>query len=137
MSYCRFSSDDFKCDVYCYASCYGGYVTHVAGKRHVGATPIPELPEFGTDEASQQAWLAAYQAQRAWLDAAELKPIGLSLDGEDFHDDTAAAAADRLEQIRAAGYYVPQYAIDDLRSEADDDATVESIAPPNSPTKSS
>ena len=35
MSYCRWSSDDFQCDVYVYESVAGGFVTHVAANRVV------------------------------------------------------------------------------------------------------
>lgn len=30
MSYCRFSSEDYQCDVYAYADVAGGYTIHVA-----------------------------------------------------------------------------------------------------------
>lgn len=33
MSYCRFSSDGFNCDVYVYEDCAGGWTTHVAANR--------------------------------------------------------------------------------------------------------
>lgn len=36
MSYCRWSSDDFECDLYCYADVRGGYTTHVAGRDKKG-----------------------------------------------------------------------------------------------------
>ena len=42
MSYCRFSSDGFQCDVYCYGS-MGGYTIHVAGRRQVFPEPLPVM----------------------------------------------------------------------------------------------
>lgn len=36
MSYCRWSSDNFECDLYCYSDVNGGYTTHVAGRRRQG-----------------------------------------------------------------------------------------------------
>ncbi len=33
MSYCRWSSDNTNCDLYCYEDCSGGFTTHVAGFR--------------------------------------------------------------------------------------------------------
>jgi hypothetical protein len=49
---------------------------------------------------------------------AKLVNIGLAHDGQTFDDPTPEACADRLEQLRAAGYVVPQSAIDRLREEA-------------------
>ena len=69
MSYCRWSSDNFQCDVYCYADVSGGYTTHVK-------------------------------------------------DGKTYNDATPEQAADRLQELRNSGYKVPQYAIDELRSES-------------------
>ena len=121
MSYCRFSSDDFKCDVYCYAGT-GGYVTHVAKARHVGNTPIPPLPEAWW-EAPVPELQAALDAQRGWLEAAKLVPIELPGAGETYCDDDAAGAAARLESLRDVGFQVPQYAIDRLRQEAAEGCT--------------
>jgi len=35
MSYCRWSSDNYQCDVYCYADVGGGYTTQVASRRRI------------------------------------------------------------------------------------------------------
>ena len=113
MSYCRWSSDDFGCDVFV-ADCYGGWTTHVAWGRHTNPVgPIPKTPhEWWTEEA-----VAAREAQRKWLDAAVVIPIGLPHDGKSFNDETPGECANRLEKLRALGYNVPQYAIDVLRKE--------------------
>lgn len=116
MSYCRFSDDNFKCDVYCYAGAEG-YVTHVAKIRRVGDTPIPELP-FGGLLAPVPDLLTALAAQHAWLESARRETINLPSAGETFYDDAAAEAAARLEALRAEGFHVPQYAIDALREDA-------------------
>jgi hypothetical protein len=116
MSYCRWSSDDHKCDVYVYEHCDGGYVTHVASKRYTADTPCPTTPkEWGT--MPTELFADALAAQRTWLDAATLVPIGLPHDGESFSDDTPGECAARLESLRALGYIVPQYAIDALKEE--------------------
>lgn len=81
MSYCRWSSDNYQCDIYAYRHVCGGYQVHVAGRRN---------------------------------DA----PIGLQHDGDRFSLDTAGECADKLIELRACGYNVPQCAIDDLRDES-------------------
>jgi hypothetical protein len=119
MSYCRFSSDDYQCDVYTYADTMGGYTTHVAKTRPVldGALPppVPFSPE------NIEAYLARHQQVMAWVEHAERKPIGLPFDGESFNDPSASDAADRLQMLKDAGYNVPQHAIDALREEAEDE----------------
>lgn len=111
MSYCRFSSDDFGCDVYVYQSA-DGYCTHVASIRYAGENPIPPLPRL-----SDPSWPVQFQAQLAWIATADRVPIGLQYDGETFVDGNPAACANRLAALAAMGYQVPQYAIDALRAE--------------------
>lgn len=42
MSYCRWSSMNWMCDVYVYEDVDGGWATHVAGRRRA-IPPIPDL----------------------------------------------------------------------------------------------
>ena len=120
MSYCRWSSDDYQCDVYCYESVGDVYVIHVAGNRQTPSTPPP--PSVGNWWARGKAGIEDYMAREkavdAWLATAERKPIGLPHDGESLMESDAAACADRLEYLRGLGYNVPQSAIDVLRAEA-------------------
>jgi hypothetical protein len=118
MSYCRWSSDDFQCDVYCYAHCDGGFRIHVATNRPTFKEPLPPPAA----EGDSNAWVARVQKVMKMLDDAERKPIGLSLDGQTFHEATEMDCVKRLLEIRTAGYNVPQYAIDDLRAEAEQEA---------------
>lgn len=119
MSYCRFSSDDFRCDVYVYEDAYGGWVTHVAGRRHVideDALP-PPVEWIPGDEDSVHRWFERYRQVSKLIDGAELVDIGLPHDGASFNDPTPGACADRLEQLRELGYRVPDRAIKRLREE--------------------
>lgn len=120
MSYCRFSSEDFQCDVYVYAHCAGGYATHVAGNRVVFTEPLPARADFTTDP---MAYVVRCRQVGAIVEKARRVPIGLPHDGAAFLDARAEECADRLEQLRDLGYRVPQYAIDALRAEHADDDT--------------
>lgn len=121
MSYCRWSCDDYQCDVYCYAHVDGFFAIHVARSR---VTPSAE-----TRPADIGAWwtrgtegiaefVTREMAVEAWLATGERRPIGLPHDGASFEEPDAASCADRLEYLRGVGYNVPQYAIDSLREEA-------------------
>ena len=113
MSYCRFSSDGFQCDVYVYADVSGGWTTHVAAKRHPNR--VPDI-----DHRSEDTFKRSYAAHRAALDDPEnaVVPIGRAADGASFHDATALDCAQRLLWLRGLGYNVPQYAIDELVEES-------------------
>ena len=117
MSYCRWSSDDFQCDIYAYEHVYGGFVTHVAGNRVVFSEPLP--PEVPFQKEFITEYIARHQKVLEMVGEATRVPIGLPHDGEDFDDPDADACADRLEYLRSLGYRVPQYAIDALREESD------------------
>ena len=120
MSYCRWSSDDYQCDVYCYESAEG-FVTHVASNRRILVAPPPVPMPTTPALADWRAWWARDAAVQRLFDAATPTPIGLGHDGVSFTDATAADCACRLEALRAEGYNVPQYAIDALRAEHTED----------------
>lgn len=116
MSYCRWSTNDYQCDVYVYESS-DGYETHVAGNRYVFAEPLPAPVPFGSDDAEIRAWVERGRTVSEVIERSTTQPIGLPNDGESYTDPTAGACADRLERLRDAGYVVPQFAIDALREE--------------------
>lgn len=110
MSYCRFSTDDFQCDVYVYADVAGGYTTHVASNRVAFAEPLP--PPVSMDDV--EAFLARHRQMMALIDASPREPILLEHAGRTFSDDTAAECAARLTQLRSLGYRVPDGVIEAL-----------------------
>ena len=112
MSYCRWSSDDFQCDVYVYES-PEGFVTHVASSRVVFSKPLPPP----VDMRNVAEFLECQNKVMEMVDTADRKPIGLPHDGQDFLDATPGDAADTLKMLMAEGYRVPQYAIDALLEE--------------------
>lgn len=109
MSYCRFSSDNWSSDVYCYADVRGGFTTHVASSRYVGN--IPKVPEFRNKDTIGERF-AAHRAQMEFIKTAQLVPIGGPFDGETYSDATLEDLKARLLNLREAGYIVPQSAID-------------------------
>ena len=115
MSYCRWSSDDFACDLYCYESDYG-YVTHVASSRVVGPVPpLPSAQEFIHGDADTIA--AAFKAQHDYLGIAGREDIGLPHDGETFVDDALDEFEARLRELRSLGYRFPDYVFDIIAEE--------------------
>jgi hypothetical protein len=68
MSYCRWSSDFFECDVYVYANVSGMWTTHVAGRRLKHRVPDAlkaAHPDRG-DPDFVRKYMEAYRAVEAW-----------------------------------------------------------------------
>lgn len=116
MSYCRWSSDDFQCDVYVYEDCCGGWTTHVAEKRRI---PVEKFPKE-VSMSNIKKWIKRNEKVNKIIDKSPLVKIGLPYDGETFNDPTPRDCANRLIELREIGYNVPQYAIDALLEEADE-----------------
>ena len=140
MAYCRFSSDDWQCDVYVYESVHGAWEIHVADRRRCllpGREFPPDLPDLmwgAATEADRRSWAAAcllrHRSVRWALgmgddvdnDDVSWEELPPPYGGKSFYEPTPKDCADRLEEIRAAGLNVPQYAIDALREESDEEA---------------
>ncbi len=117
MSYCRWSTDDFQCDLYCYEDANGGWITHVAGNRPIGDIPQVDWSLLRDDEASQAEWVRQSKAQSEWLCGAERAPIGLPYDGQSFSDPTLEDFRTRLTMLRKAGYRFPDSVLADVSEE--------------------
>lgn len=113
MSYCRFSSDDFKCDVYVYSDVSGGYTIHVAGNKILG--DIPHVPRPG-----DPSWKESLHKQRRFLNKAKHAPIGLSRDGTSYWSIELDECIETLKSLKEEGYNVPDYAIEALEEEANE-----------------
>lgn len=111
MSYCRFSTDDFQCDLYVCESVHDYFVIHVA-KFTKSRCP----PKVSFDDTA--AWLERHQIVMAMLDDADRTDIGLPYDGETFDCADANECADKLQMLAEIGYRFPTEIIQELRDEA-------------------
>lgn len=126
MSYCGWSSDWGRCDLYVYESSMG-YELHVAGRRL-----IAEIPEsvMSMPQGTPEEWVAkhvAYSDWRAslndpvtgrapdhlWLDLSTVGPEA----GEGGVYATPGACAARMRELKDRGFNVPMYAIVALEKE--------------------
>jgi hypothetical protein len=117
MSYCRWSSADFKSDFYVYAHVDGSWTIHMARNRVVGDCPPILWPADPKDAGQVEAWAASHKAQSAFLAAAEHAQIGLPHDGETFKLTTPGECADKCAELAALGYMLPNGVIEALREE--------------------
>jgi hypothetical protein len=131
MSYCRFSSDDFRCDLYIYESCMGGFITHVAGNKPRGYIPrlLPAPPHAWFQGSKLQhlgwkvwsrAWMWSNSLQMLYLDHAPRRSLTLPHAGGSFSDPTGPACAERVRGLIALGYRVPDGVVDALEEAGDE-----------------
>jgi hypothetical protein len=140
MSYCRFSSDNYRSDVYVYSNGEESYHTHVAGNRLL-ISPIPQwphrwMPPFGAAwnkdirqlEYPNKALalcatifynaVTSYNRLHHWsLRVIPRISIKDTMAGESFTDNSIGECIIRLIDLRARGYHIPQGAIDRLTEE--------------------
>ena len=119
MSYCRWSSDNWRCDVYVYESCHGGFDIHVAGNRVVGEIPRADLELLLRGNA--KAYSELHKAQMEFLENAERKDIGLQYDGESYNEPDLEHLLRRLSILKKEGYNVPEYVFDTIEKEMTDE----------------
>jgi len=113
MSYCRWSSDNWKCDLYCYEHVDGTWTTHVARNRIVGEVP----EEADILEVPAEEWAASHAKAMAYLNSAEHRDIELPYAGKTFKDPTLEAFKERLLMLRAIGYHFPDYVLAEVDEE--------------------
>lgn len=116
MSYCRWSCDDYQCDIYCFEA-DRGFMVHVATHRYQFKRPLPPPAPHseGVDE-----YFARHKEVMRMVAVADSVAVGLPHDGDSCSFDTPGECADELERLRKCGYRVPQWAIDTLREEQQD-----------------
>lgn len=115
MSYCRWSSDDYQCDLYCYEDVMGGYTIHVAAYRYIFKKPLPSpIPLDNIEE-----WLARNNEVDQIIKEADRTAIGLKFDGQTFNEKTPHDFLVRLLILRKAGYKFPDYVLDAVKEEID------------------
>lgn len=132
MSFCRFSSDDFRCDLYIYSDVRGGITTHVAGNKPRGyiprLLPSPRYTWMNAGRAKRfawrvwtRAWVWSMRLQHKYLDVAPRRALGLPFDGQTFNDPDGPSCAARVRALVALGYRVPARVIPALEAcEADE-----------------
>lgn len=112
MSYCRFSTNDFRCDVYVYAS-RDGWVIHVARNKSVLPDDMPDEPDLDDVDA----WVKHMQLIQGLVQTSRRVPLDLGHDGETFVLPSPGECADKLAMLAECGYRMPPRVVTDLREE--------------------
>lgn len=107
MALCRWSSLDYKCDLYVYEG-GDGYAVHFASARPDWTPPEPRYIIDRDAGVEGGNWKPRIDAYFTALDAAPLIPIEHKLAGESFFALDAEDAYDICEQVIADGLIAPR-----------------------------
>lgn len=117
MSYCRWSSDNFNCDLYCFEHCGGWYQTYTAGSRHRAWLRVFN---WLTDKRLRyQDGTHAFRVERfqtwRWPHWLTHKPIRLPNAAKAFEDPTEEAMFARILALHREGFRVPKELLREVR----------------------
>lgn len=116
MSYCRWSSDDFRCDLYCYET-NASFVIEV--KTHRLAGDLPRIGDYplNADQETITRWVRAEEEQSRIRETLERLPIGLPHDGASIWVKTLGEFRQTLRLLRSEGYNFPDYVLEEVERE--------------------
>ena len=118
MSYCRFSTECFRSDVYVWADVEGHWAIAVAGNRYISPEDRP-VTEIDPNNV-YGSFILQHRLESEWVSRALIQKIGLPHDGALFECATPKDCVEKLMELRAMGYYVPQSAVDSLLEEEEE-----------------
>jgi hypothetical protein len=118
MSYCRWSSDNFQCDIYAYESDMG-FMVHVASNKTVGEPPRIDYSLLNSDRTTDdmQEFRRQSQENSKWLESCEHAPLGLPFDGQTFTLETMQEFYDKMIELRKVGYRFPDWVLKNIELE--------------------
>ncbi len=111
MSYCWFSSDNWKSDVYIYDGSEG-ITCHVSTIYYNGY--IPKLPDIKTCKPGE--WSKALEKQYRALDKCIKMKHKSDLAGDTFYTKDPQEMIRYLRIIQQEGFHVPSFIFDELES---------------------
>jgi hypothetical protein len=112
MSYCRWSDDRGRCDLYAYADVMGGYTVHVADRRPRYRGEFPPAPSM-----RDNLWIEWWHECRDLSMSEGMEPIGGPHDGETIRVDTLDDLRSVLNELRNAGYRFPDDVLERVEAE--------------------
>lgn len=115
MAYCRWSTDDFQCDLYVYEDCAGGWTIHIAGRRTVYSEKLPPPIELTQETALE--YFHRHQKIMQMHGSAKMVEIDLPYVGETILVDSLQELLATLIQLKEIGYIFPDSVIKEVEGE--------------------
>ena len=109
MSLCRFSSNNFQCDVYVYEGDFG-WTVQVARMQLASEPPPPDLSPEAPGITLSEA-VNRLKAQSDWMQQASFVAIEHTAAGKVFDFDSPQECAEFLESLQGSPVRVPEEVI--------------------------
>ena len=122
MAYCRWSTNSYQCDLYCYESDQG-YITNVASGRHDKLllehdNPYGEKGLMLLRDSKFDEWKEMQDHWKEVMDTCPIHPINSPYAGESYCDATLEEFRDRIITLSAdPNLNVPDYLIPMINEE--------------------
>ena len=117
MSYCRFSDDDFRCELYAYQSVSGRYLLHLAASRIRWEPHRPSPYDPGNWDLPPEEFARVHQEYHQALENAPRLPIDLPGAGETLQLDTLEELQDAIREHVGQGFQAPDWLIPSIKEE--------------------
>ncbi len=121
MSYCRWSSDNMRSDVYAYEDCTGGYTIHVRSVHPVNPEILPEFPIQALKSGDVEAIKRWQEEDREAHYELVYEDNNLPYDDDTLHASDIYDLKEKLDWLKTVGYYVPRSAFEMIDGEIDND----------------
>ena len=121
MAYCRFSTDDFRCDFYAYEDAGGGYTLHVAGSRLRWEPPAASPYDPRCWQLPAEEFNRISREYHAALAAADREPIGLDGAGDTQRFETLREMCDRIRELLELGFRAPDWLVPRMEEEMEEE----------------
>jgi len=117
MSYCRWSSDNMRSDVYAYEDVAGGYTVHIRKSRPTNPEILPDFPAKALAEKDIEAVQEWMDKKRVAYPKLVYEDIGLEHDGETMGAESLRELHMVLSYLKGLGYYVPDVTFEMIEDE--------------------
>ena len=119
MSYCRFSSDGFKSDVYLYGSVDNDYVLHVASSRIKNIDELSKNLDLKIEKDNIKSFMKQYTKLLQKINKHAIhENINGKYDGQIFSFKTSKETIKMLKTLKKEGYHVPKNVFKMLKEES-------------------
>lgn len=114
MSLCRWSSDNFNCDLYIYESVYGGYQINLATSKYKGEIPEVDYSLLTKGCADWDKFNEQREIQSDYLAKFGTEPLKLKEVCQDKSVDTLEELLEEVLHLRECGYRFPDSLIEKI-----------------------
>ena len=126
MSYCRWSSDGYRCDVYAYEHVDGYFSVNVAGRKRVFPDDFPTDPwmDFFAQKIDSETFTKRYREYHDLMDALPFQDLTIPSVGKCFEEPDLESFLARMKALKDEGAHIPDGVIEGIEEELAEENTL-------------